>query len=472
MKTEQKIFVQAFVLIIIALYIVGYLIIYNNHNNNITLQVNSAIEEYNRIFDLISQNYEQLKNSKSSVIDFNYDYAGASYKIQIQDIAKIVSKIIENNYMNNQKTSIYLYSSGNLLVKKGEFLDEEILNEIYPTDTQKSIIIKKINEEQHLFVSSRFTIENIDYELIISQNITDIYDLRDKNISFFIRLALGFSIIGALILFFSIHIWAKKLRILQKGIENSGDIENSKITVFEGDDEISSLSKSITKLQQKASTSKEFIDILAHEIRRPICIVNSSSQILLEDKTLTQDEQKDCIEKINNSIKDINKINNSLMELLNVDIKKPHKAYVNVSKIVLNTCQELENVSKYKKIQFVKNIQKNVIIFANEALLKLLVKNIIINSIEASNFKGRIEVYVNKNYIKIVDFGCGIPEDKMDKIKEVGVSLKKGGIGLGLYLCEKIASIHDGNLQISNNIKKSGVTVIYYFRKENMGKNE
>lgn len=143
MKTEQKIFVQAFVLIIIALYIVGYLIIYNNHNNNITLQVNSAIEEYNRIFDLISQNYEQLKNSKSSVIDFNYDYAGASYKIQIQDIAKIVSKIIENNYMNNQKTSIYLYSSGNLLVKKGEFLDEEILNEIYPTDTQKSIIIKK-----------------------------------------------------------------------------------------------------------------------------------------------------------------------------------------------------------------------------------------------------------------------------------------------------------------------------------------
>ena len=186
MKTEQKIFVQAFVLIIIALYIVGYLIIYNNHNNNITLQVNSAIEEYNRIFDLISQNYEQLKNSKSSVIDFNYDYAGASYKIQIQDIAKIVSKIIENNYMNNQKTSIYLYSSGNLLVKKGEFLDEEILNEIYPTDTQKSIIIKKINEEQHLFVSSRFTIENIDYELIISQNITDIYDLRDKNISFFI----------------------------------------------------------------------------------------------------------------------------------------------------------------------------------------------------------------------------------------------------------------------------------------------
>lgn len=155
-----------------------------------------------------------------------------------------------------------------------------------------------------------------------------------------------------------------------------------------------------------------------------------------------------------------------------MDIKKPHKAYVNVSKIVLNTCQELENVSKYKKIQFVKNIQKNVIIFANEALLKLLVKNIIINSIEASNFKGRIEVYVNKNYIKIVDFGCGIPEDKMDKIKEVGVSLKKGGIGLGLYLCEKIASIHDGNLQISNNIKKSGVTVIYYFRKENMGKNE
>ena len=143
MKTEQKKFVQAFVLIIIALYIVGYLIIYNNHNNNITLQVNSAIEEYNRIFDLISQNYEQLKNSKSSVIDFNYDYAGASYKIQIQDIAKIVSKIIENNYMNNQKTSIYLYSSGNLLVKKGEFLDEEILNELNPTDTQKSIIIKK-----------------------------------------------------------------------------------------------------------------------------------------------------------------------------------------------------------------------------------------------------------------------------------------------------------------------------------------
>ncbi len=44
--------------------------------------------------------------------------------------------------------------------------------------------------------------------------------------------------------------------------------------------------------------------------------------------------------------------------------------------------------------------------------------------------------------IRIIDEGCGIPEDRISRLGEPFYSLKKKGTGLGLMMCYKIIEEH------------------------------
>lgn len=466
MKLEQKIFIQSFTLMIIALYIIGYLLIYNNHTNNIESKIDNSISEHNRILESIHYNYTKLENAKNASIDFNYTYVNREGILELQDIVKIVNDTIKSNQENSIATKIYLYSSGNLLCRNDVILDETTLNNVYPQGDHVYSSILNTSTGKELFISSSFVVNDIEYILITKQNINDIYELKNRNINFFIKIALLSSVLGAIILRFSIHSIVKKLSKLQNDIKEVEMGKDTNITIFDGTDEISTLSKSfghmtnhlkenIKKMEKKANSNEFFINTLAHEMRGLTTILSSSTELLLTDSSLTEQQKNDCIARIHKSANSIDRIKDSLMELLSINSKSIQKKYINISNIILDSCHTFKQDNKYKKIELFTNIEKDIILFANEDLMKILFKNFLLNSAEASNFQGRIEVYVCKTYFKIVDFGSGIPEDKQNLILQPFVTLgKKDGLGLGLTLCDKIATIHNSYFDIHNNVKK------------------
>jgi len=52
--------------------------------------------------------------------------------------------------------------------------------------------------------------------------------------------------------------------------------------------------------------------------------------------------------------------------------------------------------------------------------------------------------------IEVRDNGAGIPEDALTKIFEPLFTARRGGVGLGLALCRRIAEKHHGVLEASN----------------------
>ena len=58
----------------------------------------------------------------------------------------------------------------------------------------------------------------------------------------------------------------------------------------------------------------------------------------------------------------------------------------------------------------------------------------------------------------IIDSGCGIPAEKLTHITEAFYRVDKarsrsfGGAGLGLSLCERIAKLHNGSLEIKSTV--------------------
>jgi signal transduction histidine kinase len=53
--------------------------------------------------------------------------------------------------------------------------------------------------------------------------------------------------------------------------------------------------------------------------------------------------------------------------------------------------------------------------------------------------------------IEVIDCGCGIAADDVERIFEPFVTTKAKGIGLGLAICRSIVGAHGGRLWASNN---------------------
>src|SRR6202035_4439226 len=66
----------------------------------------------------------------------------------------------------------------------------------------------------------------------------------------------------------------------------------------------------------------------------------------------------------------------------------------------------------------------------------------------------------NSEYIQIsvTDTGCGIPKDQIDNLFHRFYQIKKGdatpekGVGLGLYLCRELVSMHGGSIWVESAI--------------------
>ena len=60
--------------------------------------------------------------------------------------------------------------------------------------------------------------------------------------------------------------------------------------------------------------------------------------------------------------------------------------------------------------------------------------------------------------LTVQDHGCGIPADKLARVTEPFYMVdksrarKQGGSGMGLALCQRIAAVHGGMLQISSQV--------------------
>lgn len=197
---------------------------------------------------------------------------------------------------------------------------------------------------------------------------------------------------------------------------------------------------------------------LAHDIRSPLVALN----IVL--KQLPQIPEKQRILMVN-SIKRINDIANNLLQQykakdLSVLEKKENNYAWLLSPVV-------EGIVSEKRLQddettTVLETEISEAGFAAFARIDLteakrMLSNLVNNSIEAFNNKeGKIVVSLDadeKNvYLKITDNGCGISEEKLEKVTKPGISFKEQGSGIGLSHAKEFTESLGGTLTITSKV--------------------
>jgi len=234
-------------------------------------------------------------------------------------------------------------------------------------------------------------------------------------------------------------------------------------------------------LQQKSKmeTMGEMIEIIAHQWRQPLSIINSIAtgiQIKIELNSLNNDYLLDHSKKITDSVNYLSQTINDFRDFFN---SKMVKTTFTVSSMVDKTIKllnlELEDIEVLKEFS-------DIHITSYENQLMQVLMNLINNS--RDEFKRQdldkaiilIKAYEKGDtvYFEVCDNAGGVPKDIIDKVFNHYFTTKdKIGTGLGLSMVKEIiiksfqGTVHVENSELVHNKEKYiGAKFVISFPKE------
>jgi len=127
---------------------------------------------------------------------------------------------------------------------------------------------------------------------------------------------------------------------------------------------------------------------------------------------------------------------------------------IELDAIIIDIISEYKQLIKDKNITIEFESFENISSFGDPVLVKILLSNIIQNSIKYSKKNSKIIIVLSKNLLSIQDFGIGIKEKDImyifDRFYRVDEARGRSGYGLGLSIVKNIANLHNYTIEIKS----------------------
>jgi PAS domain S-box-containing protein len=223
------------------------------------------------------------------------------------------------------------------------------------------------------------------------------------------------------------------------------------------------LKESEAELKELNAKKDKLFSIIGHDLRNPLHNILGLSEILKEKFNDSGDEET---EKYLNFINSSAKNTFILLEnLLNWAKSETNQLIFNPKNLIFSDVIS-EIIELEKSLAKTKNISLNyfslvdIIVYADENMLKTILRNLISNAMKFTAFGGYIRVFaVSKQdhvEITISDDGIGMNKEKIKGLFHIysntttlGTSNEKGS-GLGLILCKEFVEKHKGKIWVES----------------------
>jgi signal transduction histidine kinase len=203
---------------------------------------------------------------------------------------------------------------------------------------------------------------------------------------------------------------------------------------------------------ERLSSLGEMAAGISHEIRNPLGIIKSSSE-LLEKKIASYDPSNSIPGII---IEEADRLNNIITDFLNfAKPMSPHLVSCRIEEVLEKNIALLSSQLEDEGYTLEKNHGDNIPeIKADSNMLYQAFLNIILNAMQAMPDGGRIYVEITSSADNVIihfdDEGPGIPKDLAEKIWDPFFTTKEKGTGLGLGIVKNIIESHGGTVHIGN----------------------
>ena len=227
------------------------------------------------------------------------------------------------------------------------------------------------------------------------------------------------------------------------------------------------------KLKKSLEARDKLYSIIAHDLRAPIGTIKMINSSIEAQKVKIKDPQiSKLFEMINETTEEaFNLLENLLRWTRNQNGKtKIYATLFNLTPVARQVVSLFSAIANAKEIELINRIEGKFDIFADEDMIKTVLRNLISNAIKFTYTGGQVELSLADSgdcwTIYVKDNGKGIPKDlqthllKSDEyITTYGTHNEKGS-GLGLILCRDFIRMNKGKLHFCS---QEGIGTTFYF---------
>ncbi|MDR3443480.1 MAG: sensor histidine kinase KdpD [Legionella sp.] len=234
------------------------------------------------------------------------------------------------------------------------------------------------------------------------------------------------------------------------------------------------LALEVDRLHEQARTQELEIakdraqTVLLASIFHDLCFPLKRVISVINDLNATKEDKSALIEhNIDNEINKLNRLNNNLYQIIRLETEgvELKKELSSLKKIIDGAIKTAHKTLENRPIELTLPDNLPLMPLDNKLITEVLV-HLLDNAIKFSPKKSKIHLAVQitneKVIISVEDFGSGIIPDEKNKLfkkfyrgKKV---LSEHGLGLGLAICEKIITAHNGVIWVEN-LKPQGAAV-------------
>ena len=210
---------------------------------------------------------------------------------------------------------------------------------------------------------------------------------------------------------------------------------------------------------EKLASMGRVIASIAHEIRNPLGIIRSSSELLL--RRMGSDAQASSKEAGNRKILSAIYDESCRLSQIVTDFldyarpRMPRQDTVDMNALLSQALGFLEGEMHRVGVEYVRHTPPELLVRGDKDLLYRAIYNIIVNAYQAIGHDGVIRIrgrILDEGMVEIAfhDSGPGFPPEAMQRLLDPFFTTKDNGTGLGLPIVNTIISSHGGRLELTN----------------------
>lgn len=396
--------------------------------------------------------YEILEESSSKFMKiFTDDLVNKLFRIENPALDDLEITIIYKDFIYTENTNKTLLNAAiENEVRNVHWYDYMILkNKLINKDGEAYTVIltKNLNEEKHFFFDMVY--------IFLSGLVTCIV----ISIFAFTRLLKKIN---------------KQLSLLEN-INSNITLENLKVIkptnyFKEFDNILDSYESMLLRLDIQNKKQIEFVHNSSHELKTPLFIIGGYIDMIKRWGKTDPEILNEALLSIEDETKSMNQLIEKLLFIAKESEIKSEKTEIELSEIILGCISNLKYQYPKSNINFT---PEYTIITSDEALIKLLIKNILENSIKYGK-NNPIDIIITTNYeekqaiLTIKDYGIGMTPEELHYIYDRFFRANKShskeipGHGLGMSIVKRIIDILNLDIKISST-PNLGTTVQIFF---------
>ncbi len=312
-----------------------------------------------------------------------------------------------------------------------------------------------------------------DFGLVLRKDMTEVLNRARQNLREYELVMLGILLAGMLLTTLLTLWMTRPIRRISRTAKQLSDGRYDRRVMVQTDDELGKLAKEFNRmadaleekicaLEEAAQRQKDFTASFAHELKTPLTSVIGYADTL-RSRQLPGKQQMEAAGYIFSEGKRLEAMSFALLDLFALEREAPQMRPISVPQLIRELSESAGHLLRESGMSLQTQAEPCEIT-ASPDLLKTLLYNLIDNARKASKAGDVITLSGKRTdagyCFTVTDCGQGIPPEALPRLTEPffmvdkSRSRAKGGAGLGLTLCRRIARAHGGALTFESALGK------------------